>query len=70
MSEEKKYKVSIETRNSTKYYSMKESEYDNLMYSLESGNSQFIKVPGSNLFVNVNQIVYVWAREEKPAESL
>ena len=70
MSEEKKYKVSIETRNSTKYYSMKESEYDNLMYLLESGNSQFIKVPGSNLFVNVNQIVYVWAREEKPAESL
>ena len=70
MSEEKRYNVSIETRNSTKYYTMSESEYDDLMYSIESGNSQFVKIPGSNLFVNVNQIVYIWTREEKPVESL
>lgn len=70
MDEEKRYKVSIETRNSVKYYTMKESEYDNLMYLLESGNNHFIKVPGSSLFVNVDQIVYILAREEKPAEYL
>lgn len=70
MGEEKRYNVQIETRNSTKYYDMSESEYDDLIYSIESGNSQFVKIPGSNLFVNINQIVYVWAREEKPAKSL
>ena len=65
MSEEKRYNVSIETRNSVKYYSMTESEYDDLMYAVESGNSQFVKIPGSNLFVNVNQIVYIYAKEIK-----
>ena len=70
MSEEKRYNVSIETRNSVKYYSMTESEYDDLMYAVESGNSQFVKIPGSNLFVNVNQIVYIYAKEIKLNEEI
>ena len=67
---DKKYKVSIETKNSTKYYSMSEAEYDNFLYMLDNGTSKFIKIPGSSLFVNVDQIIYIYAREEKPVEDL
>lgn len=66
---DKKYKVSVETRNSTKYYDMTEAEYDNLLYMLDSG-VRFMKIPGSNLLVNVDQIVYIYARETKSGEDI
>ena len=67
---DKKYKVSIETRNSTKYYSMSEAEYDDFLYMLDNGVSKFIKIPGSDLLVNVDQIVYIYAREIKSSEEI
>ena len=67
---DKKYKVSIETRNSTKYYSMSEAEYDDFLYMLDNGASRFIKIPGSDLLVNVDQIVYIYAREMKSGEEI
>lgn len=66
----KRLKVSIETKNSTKYFSMTQAEFDDMMYLIDSHRETFVKIPGSNLYVNIDQIIYIYTREEKVGESL
>ena len=49
---------------------MSEAEYDDFLYMLDNGVSKFIKIPGSDLLVNVDQIVYIYAREIKSSEEI
>lgn len=68
--DDKMLKVSIETKISTKYFSMTQSEFDEMIYQMDSHMTSFVKIPGSNLLVNVDQIIYIYSREVKVGENL
>ena len=65
-----KLKVSIETRNGVKYFTMSLVDFDDMMYKIDSHRDTFINIPGSKLFINIDQIIYIYSREIKEGESL
>ena len=68
--DDKKVKVSIETKTGTKYFTMTQAEFDEMLYQMDSHMTSFVKVPGSNLYVNADQIVYLYVREIKTGEEI
>lgn len=65
----KKYKVTIETRNGAKFFTMSADEFDSMMHFIDYTQGTFVKVPGSNLYINIPQIVYINVREIKDGEN-
>ena len=68
--DDKKVKISIETKNGTKYFTMKQCEFDEMLYQMDSHMTTFVKVPGSNIYMNIDQIIYIYVRDVKTGEEL
>ena len=65
-----RFKVSIETVNGTKYYVMSRMELNTLIRDVNSRTNRFVKVPTSDLYYNVDNIVHIYYREMKEGESV
>lgn len=65
-----KVKVSIETVNETKYYTMSYDDYMDFLYKLEDKSYRFIKIPGTNVVLNSALVVYVYHRDLSEGETI
>lgn len=65
---DKKVKVSIETVNETKYFTMSCDAYWGLLNMIDNHPGCFIRIPGTNVVINTAQIVYIYHREISESE--
>ena len=66
----RKVKVSIETVNETKYYTMSYDDYMDFLYKLEDKSYRFIKIPGTNVVLNSTLVVYIYHRDLSEGETI
>ena len=64
------YNVTVETTNGSKFYKMEDYDFASMLEDLEQGQKKYIRIPGTRVYMNTDQIVYVWYRELSNEETL